>query len=184
MDPVLSEVNLKIQNALDHLKQELSSIRAGRANPSLIENVPVKAYGENMKLMEVGTIAAPQPSLLTVSVWDASIVQDVVKSIQESNIGLNPSYEGQTIRLPIPPLTEERRQEFIKMAHIKLEAAKVNMRQIRQSQREDWQTAQEAGDFGEDELDRRYKILQETIDKSIDTIDQMGKQKEEELTQI
>lgn len=184
MDPVLNEVNQKIQNALEHLKHELSTIRAGRANPTLIENVPVKAYGENLKLMEVGTIAAPQPSLLTVTVWDAGIVQDVVKSIQESNIGLNPSYEGQTIRLPIPPLTEERRQEFIKMAHQKLEAARVEMRQIRQHQREDWQRLQDEGEFGEDELDRRYKILQELIDKTMTVIDQMGKQKEEELTQI
>src|SRR5687768_11884510 len=131
MDPVLTETLQKIDSALEHLKMEMSGIRAGRANPSLIENVTVEAYGARMKLNEVGTITAPQPSLLTVQVWDASLLNSVVKGIQEANLGLNPSNDGQTIRLPIPPLTEERRQEFIKLLHTKLEAAKIELRQIR-----------------------------------------------------
>lgn len=184
MDPVLNEVSQKLQHTLDHLKQELSTIRAGRANPTLIENLPVMAYGGKMKLMEVGTISAPQPSLLTVQVWDAAVLQDVVKAIQESSLGLNPSFEGNLVRLPIPPLTSERREEFIKLAHQKMEAARVEVRNIRQDQRKSWESGQASGDFGEDELERREKILQELIDKIMENIDTMGEQKEAELTQV
>lgn len=184
MDPVLAEVNKRIQGALEHLKTELAGIRAGRANPSLIENVPVTVYGARMKLVEVGTIASPQPTLLTVQVWDASAVQDVVKAIQEANLGLNPSTEGQLIRLPIPPLSEERRQEFIKLAHQKMEAARVAIRQIRQDVRADWDKQLKAGEFGEDEFERLSKLLQELVDISHGEIDTLGKAKEEELTTL
>lgn len=184
MEPVLNEANQKIQGALDHLKQDLSTIRAGRANPSLIENLEINVYGSRMKLVELGTISAPQPSLLTVQIWDASIVQDVVKALQEANLGFNPSFEGQLIRLPIPPLTSERRAEFIKLVHTKMEEAKVEIRQARQEIRSSWQKQQESGEFGEDEFDRRSKILQELIDKTVSQIDSSGKQKEEELSQV
>lgn len=184
MDSVLNDVNQKFQNALEHLKKELSTIRAGRANPSLIENIPVSVYGSQMKLMEVGTISAPQHSLLTVSVWDGSIIKDVEKAIQEANIGLNPSVDGQTIRLPIPPLTEERREEFVKQAIHKGEETKVSIRQIRADERSKWEMGKEANEFGEDELFRRQKILQELIDKIVKNIDELVKAKEEELRQI
>src|SRR3989344_7275294 len=125
MDPVLTDVSQKIEQALHHFKMEIAGIRAGRANPALIENVLVEAYGGKMKLIEVGNISAPQPTLLTVQLWDASILQNVLKAIQEANLGLNPSNDGTLIRLPIPALTEERREEFIKLLHTKLEDAKV-----------------------------------------------------------
>ncbi|KKS14369.1 ribosome recycling factor [Candidatus Daviesbacteria bacterium RIFOXYD1_FULL_41_10] len=184
MDNVLLETNQKIQNSLEHFKRELSTIRAGRANPTLIENLPISAYGAKMKLLEVGTISSPQPNLLTVQVWDAGVVQDVVKGIQEANLGLNPSYEGQLVRLPIPPLTEERRAEFIKLAHTKMEQAKIELRQIRQDIRASWDRQMEAGEFGEDEFDRRAKLLQDMIDKTSSQIDEMVKVKEEELVQV
>lgn len=184
MDPILQEANQKIQSSLDHFKKGLSSIRAGRANPTLIEDVPVSCYGSKMKLIELGTIAAPQPNLLTIQVWDASIVSDVVKALQEANLGLNPSFEGQLIRLPIPPLTTERREEFIKLCHTKIEQAKVEIRQIRQDIREEWERQKEAGEYGVDEFERRSKLLQELIDKTGKQIEEKGKAKEEELSQI
>ncbi|MFH0937040.1 MAG: ribosome recycling factor [Candidatus Daviesbacteria bacterium] len=184
MDPVLTEANNKIQAALDHLKRDLSTIRAGRANPTLIEDVSISVYGSQMKLNELGTISAPQPSLLTVQIWDASIVNDVLKALQEANLGLNPSTEGQVIRLPIPPLTTERREEFIKLAHQKIEQSRIEIRQIRQEIRESWEKAQKAGDFGEDEFERRSKILQEQIDRAGGKIEELGKDKEEELTEL
>ncbi len=184
MDNVLIEANNRIQQALEHLKKDLSTIRAGRANPTLIEEVPVNVYGSRMKLVELGTISAPQPSLLTVQIWDASVVQDVLKSLQEANLGLNPSVEGQTIRLPIPPLTAERREEFIKLAHQKMEGARIEIRQIRQDVREEWKKAEDDKEFGEDEFERRSKLLQELIDKSSGQIDELGKAKEEELSQV
>lgn len=184
MDPHLLEANQRIQSAIDHLRVELSAIRAGRASPSQVENVPVSAYGSRMKLNEVGTISAPQPSLITVSVWDAGVVQEVVKSLQEANLGITPSWEGQLIRLPIPPLTAERRAEFIKLAHHKMEEAKIEIRQIRQDIREKWEKEEEAGDIGEDEFERRSKILQDLIDKMVKEIDEIVKAKEEELIQL
>lgn len=184
MDPVLTEASLKIQDALDHLKREFSAIRAGRANPSLIEEITINVYGSRMRLVELGTISAPQPSLLTVQVWDASVVNDVLKALQEANLGISPSAEGQVIRLPIPPLTAERREEFIKLAHIKMEEAKISLRQTRHETREGWEKAKVAGEIGEDEFERRSKLLQELIDKTSGQIDELGKAKEEELSQL
>lgn len=184
MDPILAEPSQKIEDAMHHFKMEIAGIRAGRANPALVENIPVEAYGGKMKLNEVGNISAPQPTLLTVQVWDASILDNVIKAIQEANLGLNPSNEGTLIRLPIPPLTAERREEFIKLLHQKIEQARVEIRQIRHDFRNAWKEKQETGEFGEDEFFRRERLLQELVDKKILEAETLGKVKEEELTQI
>lgn len=184
MDPVFAEPNQKIDNALTHLQRELATIRAGRANPSLIEEVPVSVYGTRLKLMEVGTISTPQPSLLQISVWDASIVKGVEKAILEANLGLNPSVDGQLVRIPIPPLSQERREEFIKLTHQKGEDSRVEIRQIRGQARERWEKEKEEGAIGEDELLRREKILQELVDKAVAAVDEYVKAKEEELKRV
>lgn len=184
MDPVLTDPNTKIQESLHHFKVEIAGIRAGRANPALIENIPIDVYGGKMKLIELGNISAPQPSLLTVQLWDATILQSVLKGIMEANIGLNPSNDGTLIRLPIPPLTAERREEFIKMLHHKMEEARVAIRQIRQDFRNLWKKESEDGKISEDEFQRREKLLQELVDKSILEAESLGKVKQEELTQI
>ncbi|MBI2022140.1 ribosome recycling factor [Candidatus Daviesbacteria bacterium] len=180
----LSEATQRINNALEHLKRELSNIRAGRANPSLVEEVGVNAYGSKMKLMEVGTISAPQPSLLIIQVWDPSIVKDVEKAILEANLGLTPSIDGTIVRLPIPPLTEERREEFVKITHQKGEEAKIEIRQIRQDVRETLHKQKEAGEITEDDWFRLDKNLQEMVDKSSSSIDELIKNKEEDLRQV
>lgn len=184
MDPVLTDPNTKIAAALHHFKVDIAGIRAGRASPGLIENIPIEAYGSRMKLMEVGNISAPQPTLLTVQVWDETILQSVLKGIMEANLGLNPSNDGTLIRLPIPPLTAERRAEFIKILHQKMEEAKVAIRQIRQDFRNVWKKESEDGKISEDEFLRREKLLQEAIDKKVLEIDDLGKAKQEELIQI
>ena len=184
MDPILTAPNEKIEAALHHFKMEIAGIRAGRANPALVENVTVDAYGGKMKLNEVGNISAPQPTLLTIQVWDTSILDNVIKAIQEANLGLNPSNEGNLIRLPIPPLTAERREEFIKLLHQKMEQARVEIRQIRHDFRNEWKKLQEEGQYGEDEFFRREKILQELVDKKIAEVEELGKAKEAELIQI
>src|SRR3989344_5155599 len=171
MDPVLTAANEKIDAALHHFKVEIAGIRAGRANPAFIENILVDAYGGKMKLMEVGNISAPQPSLLTVQLWDETILQSVLKGIMEANLGLNPSNDGTLIRLPIPPLTTERREEFIKILHTKAEEAKVSIRQSRQDFRNDWKKQSEDGKISEDEFSRREKLLQDLVDKKILEVD-------------
>lgn len=184
MDPILTTPSEKIEAALHHFKMEIAGIRAGRANPALVENLPVSVYGSTMKLVELGTISAPQPTLLTVQVWDVSILDNVIKAIQEANLGLNPSNEGNLIRLPIPPLTSERREEFIKLLHLKMENVRVEIRQIRHDFRNDWKKLEEGGQFGEDEFFRREKLLQDLVDKKILEVESLGKAKEEELIQI
>lgn len=184
MDPVLTQPSEKIEAALHHFKVETAGIRAGRANPSLVENIPVEAYGSKMKLVEVGNISAPQPTLLTIQVWDAGVLDSVIKAIQLANLGLNPSNDGTLIRLPIPPLTAERREEFIKLLHQKIEVARVEIRQIRQDFRNDWKGKSDSGEFGEDEFFRREKLLQDLVDKKISEVESLGKAKEEELQEI
>lgn len=184
MDPQIAEAVTKVQNAIEHLKKDLSSIRAGRANPSLIEDISVEAYGERMKLLEVGTIAVPQSSLLTIQVWDQSVVKAVEKAISEANLGINPSVDGNVVRLAIPPLTQERREEFAKMSHQKGESSRIEIRQIRQDTRDSWKALQESGEISEDELFRREKLLQDVLDKTNFQIDQLVKEKQEELIQI
>ena len=184
MDQSLIESNQKIEKAIDHFKAEMSAIRAGRANPSLIENILVDAYGGKCKLVEVGTIASPQPSLLTVQVWDVSLLNATIKAIQESNLGLNPNSDGQLIRLPIPPLTSERREELIKVLLERQEDARIEIRQIRQEIRQEWVKAEENDEFGEDELKRREKLLQDLIDKKIEEVESLGKEKQAQLTEI
>lgn len=184
MDPILAEPNQKIDNSLQHLQKELASIRAGRANPSLVEEIPVLAYGTRMKMMEVGTISAPQPSLIIIQVWDASLVKDVEKAIFESNLGINPGVDGTTIRLPLPPLTEERREEYVKLVTQKGEAAKVDIRQIRQDFRNTWEQEKKAGSLSEDELFRREKLLQDLVDKAMSAVDEYVQAKQEDLRQL
>jgi len=178
MDQEIQEASSRIDDALNHLKRELSSIRAGRANPSLIEEVPVSAYGTKMKLMELGSITAPQPSLLTIQVWDAALVNEIQKAILEAAV------EGQTVRLPIPPLTEERRQEFVKLSRKHGEDTKIEIRQIRADVRTALQKAKEAGEISEDELNRKEKFLQDLIEISTNTVDGQVKVKEQELMTI
>lgn len=184
MDSILTDASLRIEDALNHLKRELASIRAGRANPTLIENIVVNVYGGQMKLMEVGTIAAPQPSLLTVAVWDISVISDIQKALMEANLGLNPSIDGQLIRLPIPALTEERRGEFVKLSHQKGENAKIEIRHVRAAIRGDWVKLKESAEIGEDEFFRREKLLQDLVDKQVSLVDELVSQKEAELTTI
>lgn len=184
MDPELISFATKIQDSLDHLKKELSSIRAGRANPSLLEEIPINAYGAQMKLMEVGTITTPQFSLLTVQVWDPGLVKDVEKAIMTAGLGLNPSTEGQTVRVPIPPLTEERRREFVKIARVKGEEAKISIRQHRQEQKDEWVAEKTAGTIGEDELLRCEKLMQEVVEKANTEVETLVKQKEADLMQV
>ncbi len=184
MDPALTQPSEKIETAIHHFKVAIGGIRAGRANPAFIENILVDAYGSKMKLMEVGNISAPQPSLLTVQLWDGTILQSVLKGIMEANLGLNPSNDGTLIRLPIPPLTAERREEFIKILNQKMEEAKVVIRQVRQDFRNEWKKESDSGKFGEDEFFRREKILQELVDKKIAEVEALSKAKEQELTEI
>lgn len=181
---MISEYKQKMQASLDHLFSELQKLHTGRANPGIIEDLQVEAYESHMRLMEVATITAPQSNLLLVQPWDQSIIQNVAKAIEAANVGLNPQIDGEVIRLAIPPLSEERRQQLVKLMHGELEEARVAVRAIRHEEREALQKAKKAGTISEDDEERQQKELQKQTDEFIEKIDKIGESKEAELMQV
>ena len=170
--------------ALEHLKQELSAIRGGRANPSIIENIKVEAYGSQMDLRDVGSISAQDASLLVVSVWDPSNVDAVIKAIRDSNRGLNPVADGGAVRIPLPPLTEERRKELVRTVHDKAESARVAIRNVRREAIEDLERQKESKEISEDDLFRGKEDIQKITDSISSELELFVKAKEEEIIKI
>ncbi|HEY5600613.1 MAG TPA: ribosome recycling factor [Patescibacteria group bacterium] len=183
---MLSDITSRTQKAIEHLKSELSQIRTGRATPALIENVTVDVYGGSQRLtiQELGQISAPDPHMLTIAPWDKSIVSEISNGIIKANLNLNPVVDTDLIRISIPPLTEERRKELIKQMQIKLEAHKVEIRQVRQDQLKDMKAKKDSGEISEDEFERQEKELQKEIDKVIEEIEVLGEKKEKELLEV
>ncbi len=180
-DEILLTADEKMDSAITAFRRELNGIRTGRAHPSLIETLPVDYYGSITPLKQLGTINAPEARLLTVQVWDRGAVSAVQKAIQSSDLGLNPAIDGQTLRLPIPPLTEQRRKEFVKLLHHKAEDARVAVRNVRRHAHEDLRKAEKEGAVSQDDLKRHEEELQKLTDRHIATIDAESKKKEAEL---
>lgn len=183
MDSIISSSKEKMQKALELLRHDLATVRTGRAAPSLVENIVISAYGGNAKLrvMELATISATDLQTLTVTPYDGSIIGEIQKGIIESGAGLNPVIDGQLIRISIPMLSEERRQELIKLMKQKLENGKIMVRQVRHEAMDE--IKKDEG-LGEDEVSRLEKEIQKETDDTMSQIDEMGKRKEEELMQI
>ena len=184
MEASLSNIKERMAKALEHLKQELSAIRGGRANPSIIENIKVEAYGSQMDLRDVGSISAQDASLLVVSVWDPSNVDAVIKAIRDSNRGLNPVADGGADRIPLPPLTEERRKELVRTVHDKAEGARVAIRNIRREAIEDLERQKGAKKISEDDLFRGKEGIQKITDSVSSELELFVKAKEEEIIKI
>lgn len=179
-----SEIKDKMEQSLTHLRSQLAKLHTGRAHPGLIEELQIEAYEGRMRLMELATISAPQPSLLMVQPWDQSVMPAINHAIEAANLGFTPHIDGEAIRIAIPPLSQERRQQLIKLMHGELEEAKVAMRQLRHEERESIQRAKKDGDLSEDEAQRMEKELQVHTDKMIEAIETLGKAKEQELLEI
>lgn len=183
MDPVLQETSSRMHKVLDLLKQDLATVRTGRAMPSLVENISINAYGGSAKLkvMEMATVHAQDLQTLVISPFDQSTIHEIQKGIQEANIGLNPVVDAPIVRITIPPLSTERRQELIHLTKQKLENGRIMVRQARQDGMNDIKKNEE---LSEDEEARLEKEVQKATDDAMAQIDAMGKQKEEELLQI
>lgn len=181
---MLDELRKKMQDALFHLRSEVAQIRTGRANATLVSDIAVDAYNTKMMVKELAQITAPQPTVLLISPWDKSIITNIVGGIAKANIGLNPLIDGDLVRIVIPPLTAERREQFIKQMHAILEKYRVEIRQIRHEYREELQTKKQAGEISEDEEKRQGDALQKLHDEYIEAIEVEGKAKEEELRQV
>jgi ribosome recycling factor len=183
MDPLAQDTKQRIQKVLDILKNDLATIRTGRATPSLVENIVVIVYGgtTKLKVMEVATIGTSDTHTLVLTPFDGSIIHEIQKSIEVANVGLNPVVDGNVIRISIPPLSQERREELIKAMKHKLENGRIMVRQVRHEAMEDIKKEFEGR---EDDIKRLEKEVQKLVDETMETIDEWGKQKEQELLQI
>lgn len=170
--------------ALDHFKKELGGIRAGKASPALLDGVKVDFYGSMMPINAVGTINAPDPRMLTVQVWDKSMVAAVDKAIRSANMGLNPQMEGQLLRIPLPVLTEERRRDLVKLCHQVGERAKVSVRNARRDANDEIKKTVKANSFSEDNRFEAEDVVQKLTDKHIAHIDELLKKKEDEILKV
>ena len=174
----------KMEKSVAAMLNEFSNIRAGRANPQLLNKVMVDYYGTMTPITQIGNIAVPEPRILTISLWDASMMKAVEKAIQASDLGLNPSNDGKVIRLVFPELTQERRQELVKMVAKKAEEAKVAVRSIRRDANDKLKKDQKASVITEDDLKVYEKNIQDLTDKTIKKIDDLLKDKQKEITEL
>jgi ribosome recycling factor len=173
----------RMDGALNALRQDLASLRTGRATASMLDPVMVEAYGSEMPLNEVGTINVPEPRMITLNVWDKSLVGKVDKAIRSSGLGLNPVVDGTLIRLPVPELNEERRRELAKVAGQYAEHAKVAVRNVRRDGMDMVKKAQKAG-MGEDDAKLYSEEIQSLTDEHIKQIDAALEHKQEEIMQV
>ncbi|MEK7536745.1 MAG: ribosome recycling factor [Patescibacteria group bacterium] len=179
-------ISSKMQKVVDSVVSDISAIRSGRATPSLIENVICPAYGgtQPLRVLELASITAPDTQTLVISPWDKSIIGDIRKGILEANIGMNPSIDGEVIRIVFPQLTTEDREKYVKLLSQKLENGKVMIRQIRADEMHDIKKGFEAKEITEDEKKDTEKKLQELTDLYIGKIETLGETKKKELLTI
>jgi ribosome recycling factor len=180
----LADVKRRMQGALSTLKQELGGLRTGRASPNLVEPIHVEAYGSSMPMNQVATVSVPEPRLISIQVWDASVVKAVEKAIRDSNLGLSPSTEGQVVRVRIPELNQERRQELVKVAHKYAETARIAVRHVRRDGLDNLKKLQKDGHVSEDEIKRHEGEVQKATDQAITDIDQTLAAKEKEVMSV
>lgn len=174
----------RMEGAVDALKREFAGLRTGRASANLLNGVVVNAYGNKTPLLQVGTVSVPEPRMITVQVWDKSLVTAVEKSIREAGLGLNPAADGQFVRVPIPELSQERRLELIKVAHKYAEQTKVAVRNVRRDGIEGLKKIEKDGGLSKDEHRQRSEQVQKLTDDYVKKIDDLLQLKEKEIQQI
>lgn len=184
IDDVKADAENKMKKTIDALKRELMTIRTGRATPALLEPLKVDYYGAPTPLVQMATISAPEPRLLTIKPWDASTLHTIEKAILKSDLGLTPMNDGKIIRLAIPPLTEERRRELTKVVHKHAEEARVALRNIRRDELKDLEDMEKEKMISEDQHFRGKDMLQELTDKYTAQVDQVAKGKEAEIMEV
>lgn len=186
IDQLPSQTRDRMKKAFEVTQTDLSSIRSGRATPALVEKIVISAYGgsQKLKVMELATITTTDAKTLVISPYDPSIIGDIEKGILEANTGLTPVIDGEVIRISIPPLSEERRQEYIKLARAKLEAGRIMIRQVRHDAMKDLKKVEDEGTISQDERKHGEKMVQELTDEVIADIDNLEARKEQELLQV
>jgi ribosome recycling factor len=184
IDKVLKETKEKMDAAVEGTRHEFSSIRTGKASPSLLEHLPVDAYGSMMPLNQLGTVSAPEARMLLVQPWDKTQINAIMKAIQSSDLGFTPSNDGNVIRVPIPQLNEERRRELVKLAHKTAEQGKVSVRHARKEANDDLKKAEKESVVSEDQMHTGLDKVQEITDEYIKKLDELLSHKEEEIMEV
>jgi len=183
-DDILLNVEVKMEASVDALKRELSSLRTGRASPSLVEHIKVDYAGVPTPLNHLAGITVPGARYLVIQPWDKGTIQSIEKAILKSDLGLTPSNDGNVIRLNIPPLSEERRQELVKLVHKRVEEGRITIRNARREAMEEMRTLEKESQISQDELKRSLDQLQKLTDTLIADANQIGKDKETELKEV
>ena len=184
IDPVLRDAETKMAKSVEHFNTELTTIRTGRANPALIDKVMVPYYGTLTPLNQLAQISAPEARLLVVQVYDTSQIGAIEKALRTGEQGLNPSSDGQVIRVPIPPLTEERRREYVKLVRGKAEDARVAIRNVRRDEVHRIDQMQKQGEVAEDDAKRGTARLQKITESQIERVDALAARKETEVMDV
>ena len=180
----ITELKEKMDNSVKHLEKEFLTIRTSRANPSMLENIFVEAYGANSPISQLGNISTPDPSMLTSQVWDTSLLKNIENSILESKLGINPQIDGNLIRLPIPKLSEERRNELTKIASQYAESSKVSIRNNRRDFIESKKNEKKESLISEDQLKKLLNDAQKITDDYISTIEKYLEQKKADILKV
>ena len=181
---ILSDLDNKMLTSIDHFEKELQTIRTSRANPTMLENIFIDAYGSKTPVNQLGNISTPDSSMLTIQVWDVSLIKNIENSILESNLGINPQIDGALIRLPIPKLSEERRNELTKIASQYAENFKISIRNIRRDFIEVKKREKKDSNLSEDELKKFLSDAQIYTDKYIANIDKILEQKKSDIMKV
>jgi ribosome recycling factor len=184
IDDVLNELRQAIEKSKDALRRETAKLRTGRAHPSMLDSIRVDYYGQTTPIAQMATVSVPEPRLLTVKPWDKSQVKATEKALRESDLGLNPQVDGDLIRIPIPPLSEERRKDLVKIAKKDGEECKVSVRKARHEALDMLAEVKDGGGASEDEVERAKKKVEEIMQEAGQAIDHIIQAKEKEILAI
>ena len=180
----IADITRRMDGALASLKSDLAGLRTGRASANILDPISVDAYGQQMPMNQVGTVSVPEPRMVSVQVWDKSLVAAVEKAIRESDLGLNPVVDGTNLRIPLPELNEERRKEIVKVAHQYAEQSKVAIRHVRRDGMDDIKKSEKDGDIGQDDARTLSDKVQKVTDDMISQVDEILSAKETEIMQV
>lgn len=179
---VLADAEAKMDKAIEHVQQEFSTVRTGRANPAILHRVMVEYYGTRTPLQQLATFSVPEPTTLVISPFDKGSISDIEKALESSSLGLQPNSDGNVIRLAFPPLTEDRRKELVKVVSGMAEDGRISIRNIRRPAKEDIEAFD--GELSDDEIRRGEKRLQELTDRYVARVDELFDQKQAELLEV
>jgi ribosome recycling factor len=184
LDELFAELNSRMQKAIDGLARELATIRAGRANPALLDNIMVDYQGTSIPLHQLATISIPEANLIIIQPWDRTSLRDIERAILTANVGLNPANDGNIIRVVIPPLSEERRKELVKVVSKKVEERRIAIRNIRRDGIEKLREMEKNKEISEDELKNNSKKIDQLTEVCVDRVSELGQSKEKEIQEI